>query len=133
MDWVEQLPQRDQYSDRLAVFEFRGDNFHFVGATSDVQLRITYKASGDAPTAHDTIIDHDNAQRLLAFKTAAFAGPPKGYGRQAKWCEGQAEEALQDFISTKVRDQQNTQMQQPAYSAGETVDRRRGGRPPFYN
>jgi hypothetical protein len=134
---VEQLPQRDQFADRLVEFEWRGDSFHFVGATGDVELQITYYSSGTAPEAGTVGID--NSLNFLACRTAAIAGPPKGMWEVAEQLDVEARGKNKDgggghlhrLLLGMVRAQNRVPVQQPAYSAGGTGVIL-GGRPPFY-
>lgn len=136
MTEIEELPQRDPYADRLTCFEWRADKFYFVGSTDAIELRITYRASGDAPTTDSTVIGIDNAQNFLAYRMAAIAGPPKGYYEIAGACDIEARGkdgnggALHRLLQPMVRSLNRVPVQQPAFSAGSNTAEVRG-RPPF--
>lgn len=60
-----------QTSSVLGVYLWINEMLQFRGATSAVELRITYYASGTAPTNPNTIIGVDNARDFLATATAS--------------------------------------------------------------
>lgn len=66
----ENLSQWDPV-DRLRFFEWSGDAFNFVGATTDRQLKIEYWASASAPTSGPLGID--GCQLFIAARAAALA------------------------------------------------------------
>lgn len=70
------LPQIDA-ADQLRYFIWRLDTFYFLGATTARQLRLTYYASGTAPTTGTLGVDGS----LVYFGniTAAIAGRRKGH------------------------------------------------------
>jgi hypothetical protein len=122
---VDELPQSDQDA-ALSVFKWRNDTFYFIGATRDIELKVTYNASaGDAPTTGTTGID--NSLNFLAYRAAAIVGPTKGLSQSL--CDRYDVEArgpnrdggagaLHRLLQPMVRNQQKTPLQQPAYEAG---------------
>ena len=138
VDRIERLPQRAAQS-FLYVAEWRGEVFYFIGATQDIQLRITYYASG-GELADEDVVALDSAQTFLSYRLAALAGPGKGYQELARhWdieARGQDPDrspggALHRFLKAQVRSLQNTPLQQSAYSADSSRSVQ-GGRPPHY-
>jgi hypothetical protein len=69
MSRVDSLTNLDS-SDSLGSWEWRGDTFYFVAATTDRQLKIEYTASAAAPTSGSIPID--GARLVLAQLTAAM-------------------------------------------------------------
>lgn len=68
-------------SDRLRVYVWEGDAFHFNPTTEARQLRISYTASGNAPTNTSTVIGIDDAIDFLAVYSAGLAGRARGHAR----------------------------------------------------
>ena len=133
------LPDDDMDS-YLRYYEWRGDVLYFVGATREMQLRITYYSSGEAPTDNDSVIAIDGSGQFLKFRTAAIAGPAKGDVELARHWDLQARGrnpdthpggALHRLLNGPVKSLRKTPTQQEAYSAGN-VSSRHGGRPPVY-
>lgn len=62
----------------------------FAGAANNIMLRITYYASGSAPTNPNYTINIDNARDFLAFATAANAAASKGWRDRAEGLRQQA-------------------------------------------
>jgi hypothetical protein len=133
---VDQLSQVPAQS-RLIQFVWRNDRFYFIGATGATQLRITYYDSGAAPETGTIAVD--GCLNFLAYRTAAIAGPPKGYAEIASDYDKQARGPyldnrggfMQQLIAPIILAQQRVQHQQPAFEAGG--NRILGGQPPFYN
>lgn len=63
----------------LGVYLWQNQNFMFRGATSNRQLRITYWASGIAPTNSATVIAIDNSIDVLSYATAYGAAQASGW------------------------------------------------------
>lgn len=117
---VDKLPQEDAASD-LRWFEWSNDQFNFVGATQNIQLRITYYDSGAAPTTGSVGID--GCKNYLAYRTAALAAIPSGnvelgveYDRQAR---GPMRDGGGGFMHTLLQamvvSMQKVKTQSPAY------------------
>lgn len=68
-----------QASGVLGNYLWQRGRLSFRGATQDVEIRITYIASGTAPTAAGTTIWLDNARDFLAYATAASAARSVGW------------------------------------------------------
>lgn len=66
----------------LGTYLWINEMFQFRGCTVATQLRITYNASGTAPTNPNTVIGVDNARDFLAYGTAANAARSKGWWDQ---------------------------------------------------
>lgn len=115
----EVLTQRSP-TDRLLEFVWRINTFFFVGATNNIDLEITYEASGTPPTDDGTSIGIDNSSTFLSNYAAAVAGGRKGYDEIAQRCwnvavgpkhtAGQLGGALFDMVQFKVRSEQKTQI-----------------------
>lgn len=75
LDERDELLQRDQGT-FLGEFVWREDKFYFVGATQDVELRMTYYQSGTPPTTGAVGID--GSFLVLSKLMAACMGPRKG-------------------------------------------------------
>jgi hypothetical protein len=63
----------------LGNYLWANNRLQFRGATSAVQLRITYYASGTAPTNPAYVIPIDNCRDFLATATASAAARAKGW------------------------------------------------------
>jgi hypothetical protein len=106
----------------LGMFEWRGDAFWFVGATTARELRIRYYDSGEPPVSGSVGID--GSLEYLGYYGAAEIGPTKGYDAQE--CQryrvlaiGPNLDDRAGFIHTllhpMVRGLSRVQRQQPAY------------------
>ena len=65
--------------ENLGCYLWLDGAFQFRGATQDVQLRITYYASGTPPTTSGYVINIDNARDFLGAATAANAAQANGW------------------------------------------------------
>lgn len=74
----------------LGTYLWINEMLQFRGCTSPTQLRITYNASGTAPTNPNTVIGVDNARDFLAYATAANAARSKGWAEQYQWLQMRA-------------------------------------------
>jgi hypothetical protein len=63
----------------LDTYLWSNNRLQFRGATSAIQLRITYYASGSAPTNPNYTIPIDNCRDFLATATASQAARAKGW------------------------------------------------------
>jgi len=96
----------------LGVYLWANEQLQFRGATQPVQLRLTYWASGTAPTVAGTVINIDNCIDFLATATAASAAGSKAWCAMADQLKftafGQTQEAndvgglLGDFVRIQV-------------------------------
>jgi hypothetical protein len=66
----------------LGCYLWINELFQFRGATVPTELRITYNASGTAPTNPTTTIGIDNCRDFLGYATAANAARSKGWWDQ---------------------------------------------------
>jgi hypothetical protein len=122
VEQVDQLPQRSQES-RLSVFEWSGDTFRFVGASQNIQLRITYFDSGAAPASGSLGID--GALPFLAYYTASIRAAPSGNtdlsDRYEKAALGPYRDGgggfLHEFLQAQIRAEQRVQVQIPCYDS----------------
>jgi hypothetical protein len=117
--------------DRLLQFEWRNNTWTFSGATVDIELRITYDASGQAPVTGTTGID--NSLSYFRNRIAATIGPPNGFADKEliRQYYNNAEEAMYRIIGLQIKAQQNYPIESPAYTAdpGRIWPR---GRPPIF-
>jgi hypothetical protein len=123
----------------LGVFEWRGDTFHFYGATANRQIRIRYYDSGVAPDLDDSSVGIDGSLNFLSVYGAAKVGPSKGYddGEIQRWkiealgprMDGSGG-LLFDLLQPMVRASQRVQRQPQPYSVGNYSWRR--ARRPLY-
>jgi hypothetical protein len=130
---VDELPQRDP-GEILGEFVWRQDAFHFVGATTQREVRITYWDTGQAPTSGATGVD--GALTFLSKYEAAIIGPRKGYDelgakymREAvgvRYEEGIIGGALFRLIQPMVRSRQRVQVAPMPYSVMGRRSARRG-------
>lgn len=117
---VDSLPQISA-TDKLLYFEWIDDSFKFIGATGDIDLRITYFGSGEAPSTGTTGVD--GCRNFLAYRTASMAAIPAGNvelgDRYEKVALGPMRDGgggyLHNLIQAMVVSQQKVQMQAPAY------------------
>lgn len=65
---------------KLRVYEWREEAFWFVGATGDVQLRITYRTNNTAPGPGGSLV-YDGIKNALAHRTAAILAYKHGRGQ----------------------------------------------------
>lgn len=68
-----------QPTNYLGVYLWINEQLTFVGCTGTQQLRITYWASGTAPTNPNTVINIDNAIDFLATAAAAISARAHGW------------------------------------------------------
>ena len=131
---VDRLPQVTPV-DKLIYQYWYDDTWHFLGATQDVDLLITYWDSGVAPTTGS--VGLDGSKNFLAYRTAAAAALPYGNVELGRDLDRQARGPQLDggggfmhtFIQAQVVAEQQMQMQQPAYRAARMTPI---GRPPGY-
>lgn len=117
------LPQRYAV-DLLMEYEWSNDEWHFIGATQDIDLRISYYDSGAAPTTGSVGID--GSKNFLAYRTAAIAGFPAGNKDMARDYDKMARGPRLDndggfifsLIQAQVTAEQSTQLQLPYFRAG---------------
>ncbi len=74
----------------IDTYLWANSQFHFRGANTDTELRITYYASGDPPTANTTVINVDDCLDFLAVATASFAALSNGWASMAASLDEQA-------------------------------------------
>lgn len=74
----------------LGVYLWENEMFQFRGANQNIQLRITYYASGAPPTNPNYTINIDNARDFLGVATAANAAAIKGWSSRAAELRTQA-------------------------------------------
>ena len=132
---VDKLSQRES-ANRLQVYEWRGEKMHFVAATTDRQIRVTFLSSGAAPTLGSTVINIDDAQSFLAYRTAALAGRSKGHEDRTLDIEARGSDpdrrpggALHRLLQPMVRSLQKDPIRRTRYIAG-AGHWSRGGLPP---
>lgn len=107
------LPSRTQ-SGALLEWEWRQDELCFVGALSDVEIRLRYRASlSDIVDGTSTILIR-NSQDCLAYYTAAMAAGARGSPQAEQWASA-AEDALENLISGATRQQQDRPRRRRAY------------------
>lgn len=120
------LPQRDAIW-KLYDYEWSNDTFNFVGATDNIDLKITYYDSGAAPTSGSVGID--GSKNFLAHRTAANAARPAGNVELAKLLDIDARGPRQDgsggflhtLIGAMLTSEQKNQLQVPYYKAGGSI------------
>jgi len=120
---VDELPQRDP-GEVLGEFVWRQDAFHFVGATTLRQIRITYWDTGQAPVSGSTGVD--GALTFLSKYEAAIVAPRKGYDELgarymlqavgAGYEQGVIGGALFRLIQPMVRSRQRVQVASRPYT-----------------
>ena len=79
-----------QPSQVLGNYLWINEQLQFRGASSAIQLRITYYASGTAPTNPNYVINIDNCEDFLAVATASNAAQAKGWYSMADKLRAQA-------------------------------------------
>lgn len=116
---TEELSQRTPDT-RLVEYCWREGAIQFVGATADVQVRITYLSDGTAPATGSLI--YDGIKNALAHRTAAKLAYKHGRGkddaiRLDKEARGEALDGgggfFFTFLQKRVRDMQKTPLQRP--------------------
>jgi hypothetical protein len=114
---LDSLTDRD-ISDSLCDYAWEEGYFKFRGCSQPVQIRVTYVASGVAPTITTQSIGLDNCLNFLAAYTAAIAAGSKGWTTMAAGLErralGSSEKVgsggyLRDFMNIQVKTMQRTQ------------------------
>jgi hypothetical protein len=118
---VDSLPQIDP-TDRLIYYEWVNDRFKFIGATRDIDLRINYFDSSEAPSTGQVGID--GSRNFLAYRTASIAAIPAGNVELGDRYEKAALGPMRDggggylhmLLQPMVVSQQKIKMQAPAYS-----------------
>lgn len=75
---------------QLLTYRWEESKFKFRGATTARQLRITYVATGAAPTITSTVLGFDNCKAFLAARTAGLAAHAKGWYQMAQDLSTQA-------------------------------------------
>ena len=125
----EELSQRDPDS-RLLDFAWREDNFQFIGATSDVQLEITYLSDGTAPGTTGSLV-YDGIQNALAYRTAALLAYKHGRGQddgQRLDTDARGPELdghgghYYTFLQRKIREIQKDRLQRPVEPPAHLVE-----------
>ena len=105
-------------SDSLCDYVWEENVFKFRGSSQTVQLRVTYIASGNAPTVTSQVIGLDNCLNFLGAYTAAMAAASKGWTTISERLErlalGSGEKVgsggyLRDFMNIQVKKMQRTQ------------------------
>jgi hypothetical protein len=106
----------------LGTYLWSNNRLQFRGATQAVQLRITYYASGSAPTNPSYVIPIDNCRDFLACATASAAARAKGWMQMSESLRNKAygdpshpeELALIDlfYMSQVLADQRGPQRRQ---------------------
>jgi hypothetical protein len=112
-----ELPDRLP-NNRLWEYTFKNQNFYFVGATEPRQLRLTYFASGQAPTTGST--GYDDSLDFLAFRTAGIGADMIGSAR-AQGLHTKAQAFLEFLLTQAVRELQRNPIRQRAYRSGGYV------------
>lgn len=133
LEKVDDLCQRPA-STMLCEFEWREDQFQFVGSTAARELRITYYESDAAPVGTDTPLAVDGVLNLVATLTAAIVAPWKGERDRGKELRVEAlgpnvdgrGGLMQDFLAPMVRSLKPLQF--PAYHADPRFKERNRGR-----
>ena len=137
-EW-DDLPQRPQTT-TLGDWEWRGDNFWFVGATQPRTVWISYFSTIEQPTAMNTTpTQADGDLTFLSKYTAGIIGPRKGYDEMAagymrsavgpRYDEGVIGGELFRFCQPMVRSRQRVQVAPRPYSV---IARRSAWRRNFY-
>lgn len=124
-------PYPAQATNVLGYYTNRGGKFQFNPASSDVDLRFTFFASGNADVADETVaINVDDCRNFLAFATGELAGIGKGDVTEAQFCRGQAYGEnnkdplnllggeLAILVNNRLRVTQRSQIISPRYRAG---------------
>jgi hypothetical protein len=100
----------------LGFFEWRSDGLAFLGAESDVQVKVRYQKML-LPTSDPTAsIAVRNGLNFLTFQTAYLASKSKGSTRAAEW-KADADENMEKMISAVVRTDQKP-VRRRAHSQG---------------
>lgn len=118
---VDVLPERDA-GQSLQEFEWRGDTWHFVGATTARALRITFLASDTPPP---TTVDIDGSFLFLVYYGAAVTAPTRQrsggeYLMQMAVGKDGNGGFLHSLLHPMVRERQRVRIQQPAYKVGQS-------------
>ena len=125
---VEDLPDRDPQAE-LGVYSWREDAFQFIGATADIQLRITFMFNNEAPTTGSLV--YSGIKNPLAHRAAAILAYAHNRGQQeAGRLDVEARGPRLDgcgglyylFLSQKVREMQKTLMQRPVRPPDHLAD-----------
>ncbi len=100
-------------AEKLVDYVFADGLFHFIGATTERQLKISYFSNG-APPATGAIGIEDLRNFLIA-RTAQKAAGPGDQRQRAKDLSAEANYHLGEFVRTYVRDLQRMTFQPPPF------------------
>ncbi|MHA1962138.1 MAG: hypothetical protein ACW99U_18185 [Candidatus Thorarchaeota archaeon] len=117
MTQVEDLPNRAQDT-TLNEWQWREGNIYFVGATVNVDVKLSYEKTLTIITAHgDDLGDNmQDCQLYLAAQTAAFAALILGGNEGLSAAnQGVADDQLRRVIANRVKEQQNLPARRLAY------------------
>jgi hypothetical protein len=124
VDPITEMTDRD-LSDHLLDYFWDEGALKFRGATTTRQLRITYTASGNAPTLSTQTIGIDNCLNFLGCRTAGRAANAKGWyqmadrlNREALGPQMEADGSgglLRNFLATQVRSMQRKQIRRKPF------------------
>lgn len=117
------LQSREQ-GERLVDWEWRKDGIYFVGATTDSQIRLRYRAALADLVDGTSTVSIRNSQEVIAYYAAAMAGAARGSPLATQW-DAAADDAKEKLISAIVRQQQFSPRRRQPYG------QRRGVGPTF--
>jgi hypothetical protein len=101
-------------SANLGVYEFAEGKLKFEGATTDREIRITYLASGTAPSTG--LIAIDDSLQFLALRAAALIAPSHESTKPlAEYLAKLADQTLDQWVDIRVRQQQAVILRRPAF------------------
>jgi hypothetical protein len=89
VDAIDRIHDTD-LSDKLRDYVWEEGVFKFRGATTNRQLRITYRASGNPPALVNQKLGIDNCLNFLGTRTASFVAYAKGWYDQAQILKAEA-------------------------------------------
>jgi hypothetical protein len=100
------LPDVDRTS-RLRLWNWRGAQIMFIGATRDVTVKVSYEKELTAPSFLTDTVPIVGAASAIAYKAAALAG--------AAGAEDRFEDSIASLISSQVRADQYKQVRRIPY------------------
>lgn len=105
MQRVQYLPKTDILTAFLQVWEWSKQYVHFLGANSDIEVKLDYTCTGLGPAIDsNTIVNLINGQNFLNFRTGALASRYIGENTErADELDGEAGRALDTLLSSQVK------------------------------
>ncbi len=121
-------PKTEVQTTYLGVYTWQGQHIHFIGATSDIEIKIDYiSQTSQAVTDKNSLVLIYNSQAFLWFRTAALAA---FYIMQNKTrsdeCNTEAGRCIETMESIGIKSQQGTVIRRKPFMAGYRMGSWRG-------